>query len=104
MARSEYAAYTLLDEPGAAQECLRQLSSFMNENKLSSRDLLLEINSQSGVKRPDIVDGFHQIATDMTSAFKQLDTSSSRLLNEGDSSLPDDIDETDDVNGSTTEN
>ncbi len=104
MARSEYAAYTLLDEPGAAQECLKQLSSFMNENKLSSRDLLLEINSQSGVKCPDIVDGFHQIATDMTSAFKQLDTSSSRLLNEGDSSLPDDIDETDDVNGSTTEN
>lgn len=104
MARSEYAAYALLDEPGAAQECLKQLSSFMNENKLSSRDLLLEINSQSGVKCPDIVDGFHQIATDMTSAFKQLDTSSSRLLNEGDSSLPDDIDETDDVNGSTTEN
>lgn len=103
MARSEYAAYTLLDEPEAAQECLKQLSLFLHDNGLSSRNLLLEINSQSGIKRQDIVDGFHQISTDMTSAFKQLDSSHSYLLDEGANSLPDETDETDSANGSTAE-
>lgn len=103
MARSEYAAYTLLDESEAAQECLKQLSSFMSDNKLDDRDLLLEINSQSGIKRPDIVDGFHQIAVDITGAFNQLNASNSHLLDDGDNYLFENPDETDDSNEPRTE-
>lgn len=98
MARSEYAAYTLLDEPLAAQECLNQLLSFMTDNDLTNRDLLLEINSQSNAKRPDIVDGFHRIATDIADAFKRLNASTSLLLINGSTSLPEDTDETDNPN------
>ena len=98
MARSEYAAYTLLDEPLAAQECLNQLLSFMTENDLTNRDLLLEINSQSNVKRLDIVDGFHRIASDITDAFRQLDASTSHLHDNDRASLQEGMSETDDPN------
>ncbi|WP_251197386.1 hypothetical protein [Anaerotardibacter muris] len=103
MARSEYAAYALLDEPEAARECLEQLSSFMNDNDLCSRDLLLEINSQSDVKRQDIVDGFHRIAVDMSSAFKRLDLSGTQMINLVNSGLQNDMDEMDNANESKTE-
>lgn len=65
MARTEYAAFSLLDESEAARECLQQLSSFLAEENLNNRDVLLEINSQAKLKHPEIVEGFHAIAQDV---------------------------------------
>lgn len=100
MARSEYAAYTLLDEPETAQECLKQFSGFLIENKLHKRDKLLSINSQAGTKRPEIVEGFHSIANNMLNAFEKFGSEESRLLDHDTRPLLEDSNEEEVIDGS----
>lgn len=62
MARTEYAAYTLLGEDAAASESLHQFKTFIEANRLDDRDTLLRINSRSAQNRAAVVDGFSSIA------------------------------------------
>lgn len=62
MSRTEYAAYSLLDEEDAARLSLEQFKRFVLANKLDDRQTLLQINSFSSEDRGQIVNGFHAVA------------------------------------------
>ena len=62
MARTEYAAYSLLGEEDAARLALEQFRGFVLDNKLYNRQTLLQINSYSSENREQIVSDFHTIA------------------------------------------
>lgn len=61
-ARTEYAAYCLLDERDAANATLGQFQEFIRVNRLSNKDTLLLINSFSSANRESIVNDFHAVA------------------------------------------
>ena len=77
--RSEYAAYSLLEEESAARESLRQLSDFMKKERLDDRNALLEINSQAKNKQPQIVDGFCGITNNLLGLLEKKGDSDSTL-------------------------
>ena len=62
MAKTEYAAYQVLEEPEAANAALGQFKQFILENKLEDASTLRLLNSYSKGNRDDIVRGFVQIS------------------------------------------
>ena len=62
MAKTEYAAYRVLEEPGAANAALGQFKQFILDNKLEEAQTLRLLNSYSKGNREDIVRGFVQIS------------------------------------------
>ena len=66
MAKCEYAAYSLLDEPVAAKASIRQFGEFIAANKLDNIDVLRELNSISNVKCEPTTKNFHSIAKNAT--------------------------------------
>ena len=62
MAKTEYAAYRVLEEPAAADAALEQFKQFILENKLEQEDTLPLLNSYSKGNRGDIVRGFVQLS------------------------------------------
>ena len=62
MAKTEYAAYQVLEEPEAANAALGQFKQFILENKLEDESTLRLLNSYSKGNRDDIVRGFVQIS------------------------------------------
>lgn len=61
MAKTEYAAYRVLEEPEAANAALGQFKQFILENKLESASTLRLLNSYSEGNRDDIVRDFVKI-------------------------------------------
>lgn len=66
MMRSEYAAYTILEEPTAAKSALDQFESFISKNRLAQKDTLLELNSISSDNLETTIGSFYKIASSMT--------------------------------------
>ena len=66
MARSEYAALELVGEHDASKEALRQLASFVHENRLDDRNTLLALNSRSSENLEEATRGFYRIAKNVT--------------------------------------
>lgn len=64
-ARTEYAAYCLLDEKDAAYAALSQFKEFVTTNRLSDKGTLLSINSLSSANRDNITRDFHTIAREV---------------------------------------
>lgn len=66
MAKTEYAAYRVLEEPKAANAALGQFKQFILENKLEDEQTLRILNSYSKENREDIVKGFVEISESVT--------------------------------------
>lgn len=62
MAKTEYAAYRVLEEPQAANAALGQFKQFILDNKLEDAQTLRLLNSYSKGNREDIVRGFVEIS------------------------------------------
>lgn len=62
MAKTEYAAYRVLEEPQAANAALGQFKQFILDNKLEDAQTLRLLNSYSKGNREDIVRGFVKIS------------------------------------------
>ncbi|MBR3328147.1 MAG: zinc ribbon domain-containing protein [Atopobiaceae bacterium] len=67
MAKTEYAAYQVLEEPGAANAALGQFKQFILDNKLEDAQTLRRLNSYSKSNREDIVRGFVEISGSVVS-------------------------------------
>ena len=65
MAKTEYAAFSVLEEPEAAKSALGQFKQFIEENELEEGNTLRLINSYSKDNRDDIVRGFQQVSIDI---------------------------------------
>jgi len=63
MAKTEYAAYQVLEEPEAANAALGQFKQFIIDNKLEDKQTLRLLNSYSKDNREDIVKGFLRISS-----------------------------------------
>ena len=68
MARTEYAAFSLVDEPDAAMVALRQFGEFMSSNRLGDRETLLKLNSISDQNLEAATSGFYRIARNVNRA------------------------------------
>lgn len=66
MARTEYVAFALVDEPDAGRAAIAQLSQFIEKNKLDDRQTLLRINSRAGRNMEEVTTSFHVIAKNVT--------------------------------------
>lgn len=61
MARTEYVAFTLADEPEAARAAIGQLGEFVERNRLDDRQTLLRINSKANTDLAEVEDSFLDI-------------------------------------------
>lgn len=71
MARTEYAAYSLVDEPDAAMTALSQFGEFMSSNRLDEKETLIKLNSISDNNLDNATTGFYQIAKNVNRALNQ---------------------------------
>lgn len=67
MAKTEYAAYRVLEEPQAANAALGQFKQFILDNRLEEPETLRQLNSYSKGNREDIVRGFVEISGSVAS-------------------------------------
>lgn len=65
MAKTEYAAYRVLEEPKAANAALGQFKQFILDNELDETQTLRLLNSYSKGNREDIIKGFVEISSSM---------------------------------------
>ncbi|MGQ5426649.1 zinc ribbon domain-containing protein [Thermophilibacter sp. ZX-H3] len=68
MARTEFAAYSLIEEPDAAMAALGQLGEFMRANRLGETETLRRLNSISDQNMEGATDGLCRIAQNVMRA------------------------------------
>ncbi len=83
MAKTEYAAYRVLEEPEAANAALGQFKQFILENKLENPETLRLLNSYSKGNREDIVRGFVEISSSVVSLQIESSEEPAGLLGDG---------------------
>lgn len=83
MAKTEYAAYRVLEEPEAANAALGQFKQFILENKLENPETLRLLNSYSKGNREDIVRGFVEISSSVVSLQIESPDEPAGLLGDG---------------------
>lgn len=83
MAKTEYAAYQVLEEPEAANAALGQFKQFIMDNRLEDKQTLRLLNSYSKNNREDIVKGFSRISNGVVSLQIGNEEESIGLLDDG---------------------
>lgn len=82
MARTEYAAYSLVDEPDAAMAALGQFGEFMSSNRLDDEETLLKLNSISDHNLDAATSGFYKIARNVSRALNPCPCETTKRLSQ----------------------